>query len=88
MKTIIILHGWGSSKEKWENVKNISAEEQNKYKESKLIRKAGDYKVYEIIGFRQFRWLDITPKEFEESGKDWEAVYEINAAEFNWYRNL
>ncbi|MEK7627025.1 MAG: hypothetical protein AAB397_00375 [Patescibacteria group bacterium] len=73
---------------KWANVSQVSPDVLNNYRESKLIRKAGDYKVYEIIGFRRFRWLDMTAEEFEESGREWEAVYEINTAEFNWYRNL
>lgn len=72
---------------KLEDIENISAEELNEYGESRLVRKAGDYKVYEIIGFRRFRWLDMTAKNFELSGYDWNAVYEINSAEFNWYRN-
>jgi hypothetical protein len=71
---------------KWENVEIVSAEELDKYKESKLVRRSGDYKVYEVVGFRQFRWLDMTPEEFEKSGRSWEAVYEVNQAEFNWYK--
>ncbi|OWK26947.1 MAG: hypothetical protein US76_01830 [Parcubacteria group bacterium GW2011_GWA2_38_13b] len=73
---------------KWENVKIVLEDIIKNYKESKLIKKAGDYKVYEVIGFRQFRWLDMTVEEFEESGRKWEAVYEVNNAEWSWYQEI
>jgi len=64
----------------------IETELISNFTESSLIRKAGDYKVYEVDEFGNKKWLDMTASEFEEAGHSWDAVYEVNDAEFNWYQ--
>lgn len=71
---------------RWENVKIVSQNILENYQEAKLIRRAGDSRVYEVIGFRKIRWLDMTAREFEDFGYDWEQVYEVNSIERGWYQ--
>jgi hypothetical protein len=81
---------------KWGDVIEVKSDFISTFSESFLIRKFGDYKVYEVdppsreasegqSRFGNKKWLDITPSEFEAKGYNWDAVYEINEAEFNWY---
>ena len=70
----------------WASVRDVPAAQRNDFKESKLIRLAGGYKVYEVGDGNTKHWLDMTPKEFEESGRIWDAVFEVNEKEFNWLK--
>lgn len=69
----------------WNDVLEIQPALRASLQESFLIRKAGDYKVYEADASGRKKWLDMTPREFEDRGYNWDAVYEVNDAEFNWY---
>ena len=70
----------------WSDIIDIKPELLAGFEESFLIRKAGDPRVYEVDSFGRKTWLDITASEFESSGRSWDAVYEVNDVEFNWYR--
>lgn len=81
---------------KWEDIIDIEPSLLLDFEESYLIRRAGDAKVYEVdppspqasegqSRFGRKVWLDMTAEEFEASGRDWDAVYEVNDFEFNWY---
>lgn len=72
----------------WSDVLDVQPELRASLRESFLIRKAGDYKVYEVDESGRKKWLNITPREFESRGYNWDAVYEVNEAEFSWYRAL
>ena len=56
------------------------------YTESSLVREVEDSKVYEITVSGIKRWLNITPARFDSSGRKWNAIYEINKNELQWYR--
>ena len=69
----------------WNDIIEVKPEFFAQFKESFLIRRAGDYRVYEADRFGKKKWLDMTPADFEARGYSWEAVYEVNETEFNWY---
>ncbi|MBI1888635.1 MAG: hypothetical protein HYS15_01745, partial [Candidatus Spechtbacteria bacterium] len=56
------------------------------YKDSYLVRKDGDSKVYEVNGDGTRHWLDMTPEKFSATGRVWDMVYLINGAELSWYK--
>lgn len=70
---------------KWGDVIELKPDFLSAFDESFLIRRAGDYKVYEADKSGNKKWLDMTPEEFEARGYSWDAVYEVNEQEFNWY---
>lgn len=49
------------------------------------IRKTGDYKVFVISDDGTKRWLNMTPEEFEKSGRVWKMVDEVSEDEFESY---
>jgi len=69
----------------WNDIIEVKPALVSTFQESFLIRKAGNPRVYEIDNFGRKTWLNITAAEFEASGRSWDAVYEVNDAEFNWY---
>ena len=71
---------------KWENIKEVSQELLDAYKESFFIQMAGDYKVYEVKNGATKQWLNITPQVFESSGRNWSSIYAINEKEFTNYK--
>jgi len=71
---------------KWGDIIELKPDFLSTFNESFLIRKAGDYKVYEADKFGNKKWLNMTPSDFEARGYSWDAVYEVNEAEFGWYR--
>lgn len=70
----------------WNDILEIKPELLVGFDESFLIRKTGDPKVYEVDRFGKKTWLNMTASEFEASGRSWDAVYEVNDAEFAWYK--
>lgn len=54
------------------------------YQESRLIRAAGDPKVYEIFSDGRKRWIP-TAQEFISREFDWNAIFEVNTREINFY---
>lgn len=70
---------------KWEDIIEAPIENVSSYQDASLIRKAGDYKVYEVNGDGTKHWLNITAEEFEKSGRKWNMIYEVNESEWEWY---
>ncbi len=68
-------------------VAEISGDELNLYRESKLIRADGDLKVYEISSGKTKKWLNITAEEFLSRGYFFDSVYIVNEKEFDFYQS-
>lgn len=49
------------------------------------IRKTGDYRVFVISDDGTKRWLNMTPEEFEKSGRVWKMVDEVSESKFESY---
>jgi len=69
----------------WSDIIEVKQGLLSGFSESFLIQKTGDYRVYEVDAFGRKTWLDITAAEFEASGRSWDAIYEVNEAEFGWF---
>jgi nitrous oxidase accessory protein NosD len=72
---------------KWENVKDVSQEIVNQYITSDLIRVVGDDKVYKLYSagdIGEKRWIK-TADDFLDLAYDWDAIYEINNFERDYY---
>lgn len=69
----------------WAAVQNVPIEDLSFYKDAWLVRADGDYKVYEINGDGTKHWINITAKQFEDSGRKWEMISIINKAERDFY---
>jgi len=70
---------------KWEDIIGASRENVSSYENAWLIRKAGDFKVFEVNGDGTKHWLNMTAEEFEDSGRNWGMIYEVNESEWEWY---
>lgn len=81
-----IFNGYGHLK--WENIIEVSESILNTYAESRLIKFAQDYRVYQVSSDGRIKqWLNMTAAQFISSGRNWSQVYEINQSEFNSYFN-
>ena len=72
----------------WGQVHDVSRSVMNQYKTSNLGRHGSDSKVWRFTasgdsGTR--RWLNLTPKQFEAAGFDWDAVHRLTTSDFNQY---
>jgi len=45
-----------------------------------------DEKVYAVWPDGTKHWLDITPQQWDASGRDWNAIFIINDLELNTYK--
>lgn len=80
-----IFAGYGHLR--WQDIIDVEPDVLNTFQESRLIRFRGDYRVYEISqDAQEKRWLDITSKEFDASGRRWDTIFEVNRNEFDRYR--
>ena len=57
----------------------------NQYTESRLIRAAGDGRVYELAPNGQKRWLNMYANQFLEVGYSPAGIYDVNAVERDFY---
>ena len=72
---------------KWENIKEVSQTEIEQYVVSDLVRSAGDEKVYKLYpsgDTGEKRWIK-TADDFLNFGYDWDAIYNINIFERDFY---
>ena len=72
---------------KWENIKDVSQEIVNQYTTSNLVRAVEDKKVYALYpsgDTGEKRWVK-TADDFLDLGYDWDAIYEINNFERDYY---
>ncbi|MDP3794682.1 MAG: hypothetical protein Q8R13_02010 [bacterium] len=70
---------------RWENILEVEPGTVARFQVSRLIREAGDGRVYEVDASGVKHWLNMTPLEFTASGRSWEAVYVVNARERDFY---
>ena len=70
---------------KWENVVVVSPGDLDIYPEANLIRRAGDYKVYKLVGDTK-RWIK-TAEAFNRLGYNWNDILSVNDTEFSFYRD-
>ena len=55
------------------------------YTQSFLIQQDNDPRVWEIDEQGTKHWLDMTPEQFEKSGRKWNHIFTVNNIELNWY---
>lgn len=70
----------------WDAVRELSPDIVEALPESMLVQLAGDPRVFEVTAAGQRHWLDMTPAQFEASGRSWRAIYLVNEKEFSWFR--
>ena len=71
---------------RWQDIIDVEQAVLDNYEESRLIKFIGDYKVYELNSTHtQKQWLNITPAAFDASNRSWNAVFEVNEKEYNYY---
>lgn len=72
---------------KWENIKEVSLNELNAYTISDLVRAKGDEKVYRLYpngDVGEKKWIK-TADDFLGFGYNWNAIYNINIFERDFY---
>lgn len=72
---------------KWENIKDVEQSVVNQYTISDLVRAVEDEKIYKLYpkgDIGEKRWIK-TADDFLDLGYDWDAVYEINTFERDFY---
>ncbi len=72
---------------KWSDIKNVDQSVLDSFTTSDLVRAEGDPKVYKLntLGDTgEKRWIQ-TAEIFNQSGFDWDAIYEINAFDRDSY---
>jgi len=57
------------------------------YQTSNYVKYANDEKVYAIWPDGTRHWLNITPRQWDESYRDWNAIFTINDLELNYYKS-
>ncbi len=71
----------------WEMIKDVSPAKRDEYTVSDLVRAVEDEKIYKLYlngDTGEKRWIK-TADDFLDLGYDWEAVYEINSFERDFY---
>ncbi len=58
----------------------------NSYTTSNYVRDVNDKKVYAVWPDGTKHWMNITPQQWDATGRDWNAVFIINDLELNFYR--
>lgn len=56
------------------------------YLTANYVRHVDDEKVYAVWPDGTKHWLNITPRQWDASGRDWNAIFIINDLEFNAYK--
>lgn len=56
-----------------------------RYQVSNYVRAVGDTKVYAVWPDGTKHWMDITAKQWDDSGRDWKAIFEISSQEAAQY---
>ena len=68
------------------NAIEIELEVFNSYTTSNYIKYLNDEKVYAVWPEGSKHWLNITPQQWDASGRDWGAIFTINDLEVNYYK--
>lgn len=64
----------------------VSPEIFNSYLTSNYVKYVNDEKVYAVWSDGTKHWLNITPQQWDASGRDWGAIFVINDLELNTYK--
>lgn len=56
------------------------------YTTANYVKYVDDEKVYAVWPDGTKHWLNITPKQWDDSGRDWGAIFTINDLELNYYK--
>ena len=64
----------------------LKPERFDSYTSANYIRNVNDKKVYAIWPDGTKHWLNMSAQTFSETGRDWNAIFIINDAEFNFYK--
>ena len=79
-----VFNGYGHLR--WQDIVDVDPATLSAIPESRLIKFIGDYRVYEVSESGDAKqWLDITPAQFDLSGRNWSAIFEVNRNEFDFY---
>ena len=70
----------------WNKIIKVSTADRDWYKDAGLIRAENDYKVYEANGDMSKHWLNISTRQFTDSGRDWNMIFAVNKAELDLYK--
>ena len=68
------------------NAIEVSPEVFNSYTTSNYVKYANDEKVYAVWPDITKHWLNITPRQWDASSRDWGAIFTINDLELNYYK--
>ena len=68
------------------NVIEAEPEIFDSYQTSNYVKYINDEKVYAVWPDGTKHWLNITPRRWDESYRDWNAIFTINDLELNHYR--
>ena len=70
---------------RWADIVEVTEDERDFYPESFLVREASGYRVHEVTSVGRKQWLNMSAREFEASGRSWDAVFIINKNELKWF---
>ena len=56
------------------------------YTTANYVKYINDEKVYAVWPDGTKHWMKITPKQWDDSGRDWNAIFTINDLESNYYK--
>jgi len=70
----------------WQNIIEVSPAERDWYQDAWFVRSDGDTKVYEINGDQTKHWLNMSARQFSDSGRSWNSVFIINSKERDLYK--
>ncbi len=79
-----IFNGYGHLR--WENIVEVPPAVLASFTESFLIRRDGDYRVYEADAKGTKRWLNMSAARFEASGRKWDQIFIVNENEDKWFQ--
>lgn len=68
------------------NAIEIEPEVFNSYQTSNYVKYVNDERVYAVWPDEGKHWLNITPQQWDASGRDWNAIFTINDLELNYYK--
>lgn len=58
----------------------------NSFATANYVRSVEEQKVYAVWPDGTKHWLNITPRQWDASGRDWNAIFIINDLELNYYK--
>ncbi len=68
------------------NAIELEPEVFNSYQTANYVKYINEEKVYAVWPNEGKHWLNITPQQWDSSGRDWGAIFTINDLELNYYK--